>query len=250
MGVRRGRGEQDGRTARAELQRGRTRGSAERRSEHAPLVAHGVAPTGPHSWECGERLGVAAPSVSRTCFNGAALVGVRRVRNHDTHTAFGKVLQRGRTRGSAESRLGIRELASGWNRFNGAALVGVRRAASLYACLTDLACFNGAALVGVRRDLEELGRRVHKGSCFNGAALVGVRRDEARRGMLVPSHSLQRGRTRGSAESRGHPGCVPACVGASTGPHSWECGERALHQRITGLLPASTGPHSWECGEW
>ena len=115
--------------------------------------------------------------------------------------------------------------------------------------MTRASRFNGAALVGVRRAPRPCEVVTGKPS-FNGAALVGVRRVDSLSALGLPGHLLQRGRTRGSAESGfgGGRGGVPDL--ASTGPHSWECGEMpAVGRLIDRDRHASTGPHSWECGE-
>ena len=116
------------------LQRSRTRGSAERRRDGqrvqrkrigfngAALVgvrrddrrpgdggAGEPASTEPHSWECGETRSF-----------------------HLEATTPGRLLQRSRTRGSAESWLESRECGMPTPGFNGAALVGVRRGRSAW----------------------------------------------------------------------------------------------------------------------
>ena len=60
---------------------------------------------------------------------------------------------------------------------------------------------------------------------FNGAALVGVRREGLALAMTDQRTTLQRGRTRGSAESIPDKRAKLKALVASTGPHSWECGE-------------------------
>ena len=60
--------------------------------------------------------------------------------------------------------------------------------------------------------------------------------------------TLQRGRTPKSAESGAAHSLIERALGASTGPHSEECGERPVRALIC-LRSASTGPHSEECGE-
>ena len=62
----------------ASLQRGRTRGSAESAETERTLTHGASASTGPHSWECGENDGPSRSHRAGKCFNGAALVGVRR----------------------------------------------------------------------------------------------------------------------------------------------------------------------------
>ena len=161
-----------------------------------------AASTGPHSWECGEQIKFVAPAVPKD------------------------ELQRGRTRGSAES---INRLE---HTTFGLAL-----------------CFNGAALVGVRRDNTSADWYPSPIDCFNGAALVGVRRVGWAASKIASEGLLQRGRTRGSAESRRAAVGLAQQVQASTGPHSWECGEFALKPMTPQEAEASTGPHSWECGE-
>ena len=184
-----------------QLQRSRTRWSAERRRHggsrhsirHASTEPHSLecgeasecqstgacahASTEPHSLECGENASFLQTAESIVSFNGAALVGVRRAEHEN---------------------LTLKQAMS----FNGAALVGVRRAASSMPSLSQPWGFNGAALVGVRR-----GRRRRGLWCrlrgFNGAALVGVRRVLHIR--------------------RKHGGEL-----ASTEPHSLECGETSM----------------------
>ena len=163
-------------------------------------LATGAASTEPHSWECGELAALAPGGSTPPGFNGAALVGVRRVVPLTFDPMPRTMLQRSRTRGSAERRLprpchNVRPRC-----FNGAALVGVRRETSRKSAGTHLFSFNGAALVGVRRagpltppaspphrastepHSWECGERAAIGLyqpsqlCFNGAALVGVRR--------------------------------------------------------------------------
>ena len=108
-------------------------------------------------------------------FNGAALVGVRRAFPASDVPLPPVLLQRSRTRWSAERKTSAADCA--WSR-----------------------CFNGAALVGVRRGplTRQWDFRQHR---FNGAALVGVRRVEERRAGKTPPVTLQRSRTRWSAES-------------------------------------------------
>ena len=86
-----------------------------------------------------------------------------------------EMLQRGRTRGSAERKSPPRRLDLLPARFNGAALVGVRRVAGGDQRRADQPGFNGAALVGVRRAYNRM-QHGKAAAGFNGAALVGVRR--------------------------------------------------------------------------
>ncbi len=206
------------------LQRSRTRWSAEsyptpwvRRSEyHASTEPHSLecgeekcvrrlphqrsASTEPHSLECGEGLPSRSCPSTSAGFNGAALVGVRRVR-------------------SARRRCG------GLRCFNGAALVGVRRVQTVhgeYVPQVDastephsLECGEVLQIAQARADLAG----------FNGAALVGVRRAGSGAAKMGSHYKLQRSRTRWSAESRQKAGSVHKHRSASTEPHSLECGE-------------------------
>ena len=63
-----------------QLQRSRTRGSAERVAELGKRTFRSLASTEPHSWECGEPALPEGTPPLRGGFNGAALVGVRRDR--------------------------------------------------------------------------------------------------------------------------------------------------------------------------
>ena len=133
------------------------------------------------------------------------------------------LLQRGRTRGSAERAL---------------ARAPMRRPRRLQR--------------GRTRGSAE--RRSSRSTCASSSPLQrGRTRGSAERLFLQPSiffaALLQRGRTRGSAESRAHLRPVGRVGEASTGPHSWECGELALPWEEVAANVASTGPHSWECGE-
>ena len=85
------------------------------------------------------------------------------------------VLQRGRTRESAESELGKPVL--GFIRsFNEAALVRVRRVGKAGGRKSGPRSFNEAALVRVRRGRTTRWTPIGR-TCFNEAALVRVRRE-------------------------------------------------------------------------
>ena len=184
------------------------------------------------------------------------------------------MLQRGRTRGSAERAVPLegrrralpastgphswecgedaqrtRPRCAAWLGFNGAALVGVRR---------------GRARPRTQRIARHASTGPHSWECGEVHGVVVLH---------VAVAALQRGRTRGSAESRLDSSNAARPRAASTGPHSWECGEvkvrkadataeglqrgrtrGSAERRSAGWLvamisPASTGPHSWECGE-
>ncbi len=110
------------------------------------------------------------------------------------------LLQRSRTRWSAESRWQcgtLRRLRLG---FNGAALVGVRRAISSSSKSSNSISFNGAALVGVRRA---------KGNRGNSGTRVLA---------STEPHSLECG-------EQIEQFVIRARFVASTEPHSLECGE-------------------------
>ena len=79
---------------------------------------------------------------------------------------------------------------------------------------------------------------------------MGVRRVARFESVTRHLNSLQRSRTRGSAESGTNAGPIGRGRIASTEPHSWECGEniRVGSPSVRHAI-ASTEPHSWECGE-
>ena len=247
--------------------------------------------------ECGEPFGMISAMRTNTCFNGAALVGVRREVGSCRRLSISFVLQRSRTRWSAESlnfllnalvsRV-LQRSRTRWSaergqgldvqcrddgastephslecgedghvfderpplwRFNGAALVGVRRGAMPSSMAMKYCCFNGAALVGVRRVVWGLSSRrsldcastePHSLEC--GVLVQRIRLDR-------PLKSLQRSRTRWSAERAWRPPGPRCGGGASTEPHSLECGEVLIPQIEAILHVASTEPHSLECGE-
>ncbi len=194
-----------------QLQRSRTRWSAE---SHV------------RRWRCAQKCG----------FNGAALVGVRRV---------GSPMPRGV--GSKVS-------------FNGAALVGVRRAFAVRPAAAHVPRFNGAALVGVRRGggfplsagahhlLQRSRTRwsaERTRTALASISFIELQRSRTRwsaesGGMSAPSGTcspLQRSRTRWSAESIIQADMEKAPSHASTEPHSLECGESS-RESPTGRPPS------------
>ncbi len=253
--------------------------------------------TEPHSLECGEQACLHPSRNRRKSFNGAALVGVRRVCRPATSVRQNGHLQRSRTRWSAERRLGNtnsnqepppstepHSLECGENQppttprhdrrtFNGAALVGVRR---VWRCPAGTP--EGAPSTEPHSLECGEGRRRRRGwrrrSAFNGAALVGVRRGSRTSKPLPRRTTLQRSRTRWSAESniemlralvaeilqrsrtrwsaergsgccRRHPDASPFNGAALVGVR------RDARQRrsANGGRDPSTEPHSLECGE-
>ena len=208
------------------LQRSRTRWSAESTVRPDPRRASKQASTEPHSLECGElkargNLAARLPMLQRSrtrwsaesrrgcrsetgrdCFNGAALVGVRRAAHG---AAFGRAvveLQRSRTRWSAERRQSAPTPPHARPGFNGAALVGVRRAAPSAASLSATSWLQRSR---TRWSAERAHCRRWWRCC----------------------KELQRSRTRWSAESGHGCGAWLCRRRASTEPHSLECGERS-----------------------
>ena len=105
-------------------------------------------------------------------------------------------------------------------RFNEAALVRVRRVAAwAVERLLRYPGFNEAALVRVRR-AERPRRRRRPHRRFNEAALVRVRRVVETLKVASRIATLQRGRTRESAERSCRANDPEAGNGASTRPHS------------------------------
>ena len=154
-------------------------------------------------------------------FNGAALVRVRKGGLISLAYKSFMLLQRGRTRESAEggANRGRRgALQNGFNGaalvrvrkgprpgqrhaparscFNGAALVRVRKVAGCLPCCCWFQGFNGAALVRVRKASKAARAWARFSGGFNGAALVRVRKGSCRET------------------------CVFFTLCASTGPHS------------------------------
>ena len=233
------------------LQRGRTLASAESVALGSAGLGAVEASTGPHSCECGEsgagcQTGVGSPQLQRgrtlasaerntfspafshwLGFNGAALLRVRRARFSTRMPKLNSTLQRGRTLASAESEEAFHGFGFCGVCFNGAALLRVRRECFLLklhrisarlqrgrtlasaerrvtrSSLRLPRRFNGAALLRVRRGPGTGCRPCRAGalSCFNGAALLRVRRAAAKQDV------------------------EDLLLGASTGPHSCECGE-------------------------
>ena len=134
------------------------------------------------------------------------------------------------------------------SRFNGAALRRVRRETFLLRDEVPHRSFNGAALRRVRRvavipPQKRIPKMLQRGRTPKSAERSGLRLTD-----YVPA-LLQRGRTPKSAERRGGHPADGGGSGASTGPHSEECGEHAHSHNTDPPRAASTGPHSEECGE-
>ena len=182
------------------LQRGRTRWSAECADGITlPDGATFTLQRGRTRWSAECSVTPQRRLSSATCFNGAALVGVRNV-----------------------SPCSWKSLVPTCRSFNGAALVGVRNVPLHRYLRSATNRFNGAALVGVRNARAQP-LRPGWNNCFNGAALVGVRNATTEFHALLPvpastgPHSLECG-----MKQQTH--SFLSVVGASTGPHSLECG--------------------------
>ena len=164
--------------------------------------AHEPASTEPHSWECGESTASCATTAPSGCFNGAALVGVRRDHRHilgpwlDAHAS---TEPHSWECGEWPTRCVVPTQI--W-RFNGAALVGVRR-----ACLPRLPLVTSfpastephswecgeVLLVDGGRTRPGASTEPHSWECGEN---LPITRPSA------VSVTLQRSRTRGSAESQ------------------------------------------------
>jgi len=115
------------------LQWGRTRSSAEMWLLERFFGCRGLASMGPHSFECGN--GSRRPSIAprAACFNGAALVRVRKSRGERCRTTATRHASMG-PHSFECGNSAMRRTSRARIRFNGAALVRVRK--SLAACQT------------------------------------------------------------------------------------------------------------------
>ena len=140
------------------------------------------ASTGPRSWERGDSHDRERAATACHGFNGAALMGARRLAPFSLTPMLPLLLQRGRAHGSAEIRQDIQRVTACPSCFNGAALMGARRLKiAVFTVNVERRSFNGAALMGARRcELLQCQVRLPLDR-FNGAALMGARRSASRR---------------------------------------------------------------------
>ncbi len=133
-------------------------------------------------------------------FNGAAVLGPRRVHKIQAEHNPLHLLQWGRGLGTAESLKPLEDEERALLRFNGAAVLGPRRG-------------------GVERGLRQ------KELCFNGAAVLGPRRGIKCACNAMAARMLQWGRGLGTAERSAATALLGGPLLASMGPRSWDRGE-------------------------
>src|SRR5260221_208257 len=221
-----------------------------------------------------ERSCLLLPRIPRSTFNGAAVLGPRRVKSMESMLGTLMDLQWGRGLGTAES--GLRGAGGSSRRlpFNGARAWGPGAAGSHPVGLV------GALGLSVGRRSWDRGERkavlVHRVAHdpFNGAGVWGPGREYPRHTPLSSTGNLQWGRGLGTAERLAHALRTLRHDRPSMGPRSWDrgghniwcCHRRTQHlqwgrglgtaesatRRIDRERPAlaSMGPRSWDRGEF
>ena len=152
----------------------------------------------PHSYECGNKCFFLPGTSRHCCFNGAALLRVRKYDDVDD----------------------IKEIDP---CFNGAALLRVRK----FEVVAVTALHDKASMEPHSYECGNLqGHRLflYRTFCFNGAALLRVRKSIAVDAVKTLFLKLQWSRTLTSAEMRRSRRPTPTPKRASMEPHSYECG--------------------------